>query len=1683
MTTVQEVEQRAIAWCKTTPDYVNPAIDCKLDTSHSEPVEVNTYPYSDDTYYHLVHVWLKRNGGFGGRASARWNERDTDDTDCAPEVVDRVYNYNCIDPDKLYTLEEPKENTDPEMCTGNPCDPASGVKTQTEVDFRVAAEGVPSYARFYTSKGSYRTGLGMAPGWRHTYSRTLDEEPDRYPTVFISSPVDQSSFYHSASDACSQGWDDIKASVFAGELTQATGTLVGGNTCKISEGGQTKAFLRVRAGGPWVPFTPPSSNKTVVRPNGSSIEFEQDGAGWAAPLSGTVSLEQSGSQWVFTDANDIRETYDSSGRLVAITHRNGQTETLDYELTVAQGGDDDAATLDRVTGPFGHTLSFAYDANGRLASVTTPDGTIAYAFDTNENLTTVTYPDLTTRQYVYEDTDFAHHLTGIIDENSSRFATWAYDDAGRAILSEHAGGKESVTLTYNANGTTTIVSGNGASRTYTFGVEAGQQKLTGIMGDVCSDCAGGNIKSRTYDTNGFLEEATDWNNVVTKTARNSRGLVETLTEALGTTDQRVTTTVWHADYRLPTKVTTPKNVTDTVYANDGNPTSITISGGGETRAWAMTYNSNGQLLTVDGPRTDVTDITTLTYHNCSTGGECGQLASVTNALGHVTNYSSYDAGGRLLQMTEPNGLETTYTYDSRGNVLTVTQTPNVGSALTTTMTYDDVGQLATLTTPEGVVLTYAYTAAHYLESVIDNAGNKISYSYDAMGNLTDEDTYDPYDVLARSMDYAYGLDEQLDGITNGSIVTTFAMDEVGNLSTETDGLQNATLHAYDALNRLNQTTDALSGITNFGYDAHDNLTSVAAPNNATTGYAYDDLDNMTSETSPDRGLISYTYDEAGNRLTALDARGITATYTYDALNRITSISYPTTGENVTYAYDNVSGNGIGRPASITDQSGTTSYTYDEFGRLATDARTISGMIYTTSYAYDDDGNIKTITYPSGRIVDYTRNTTAKIVQVTSNMSGIVKSVISSAAYEPFGPVSVLTYGNGVSFSYTHNADYSVDEITAAGISGRSYSYDAAGNVVEILDSVDLINLNLLEYDALNRLFAETSDVSESYGLAVLQDNPAAFWRLNETGGSIAFDATSNGFDSTYVGTFGFGDPSLMAGGDASVRVASAGAGYVQGSSLSGVVPTGIEMWFDTDDVTSWWRHLLGVYDVYPNAIQITHYRTSGQIVITDWQYNTLLMSDGSVSTGESHHLAIWYEAAANKTFMMIDGVVQQNTYNGNVFPPADPVVLIGRYDFGHKASAAFLGNFDDVAVYSTAVTAATFADHYVVGSTSDRSTRSYTYDSNGNRLSLTNDSGSESYTYAAGSNVLDSIASATLQHDVAGNRISDAGGIRTYGYDDTGRLDEFLDNGVLTASYVHNAMGQRAKKTVGAATTIYIYDTSGNLIAEHDSNGTLIRDYVWMNGVPVAQIDQGEAFSYLHFDHLGTPRLATDDAQTVVWRWDSDAFGSTAANDDPDGNGTPLTVNLRFPGQYYDVETGFHYNYYRTYDPATGRYLESDPIGLAAGPNTYAYVGNMPTMYVDPFGLEVQLCRRPADLPWPLSLGKHSWIKTDTVEAGMGADPDVIPAQGNSDKPFTSVQVVDHTGQSLADNSTCEVIEDVDEDKVNELLRLGRPLGRWGPANHCQSFTNQVLWRASNRSPLAPPQTPIPDVPLWAQPL
>ena len=203
-------------------------------------------------------------------------------------------------------------------------------------------------------------------------------------------------------------------------------------------------------------------------------------------------------------------------------------------------------------------------------------------------------------------------------------------------------------------------------------------------------------------------------------------------------------------------------------------------------------------------------------------------------------------------------------------------------------------------------------------------------------------------------------------------------------------------------------------------------------------------------------------------------------------------------------------------------------------------------------------------------------------------------------------------------------------------------------------------------------------------------------------------------------------------------------------------------------------------------------------------------------------------------------------------------------------------------------------------------------------------------------------------------------------YDDAGRLIEAKADGATLATYSYDAFEQRVAKTTtaaapgGASSVHFIHDQFGRLIAEHDgASGAPLREYVWLGLMPVAFVDHssGSAVTYyIHVDQVMTPQKLTDGSGAVVWDRVQDPFGVEVS-----ATGS-LTQTLRFPGQYADIETNLHQNWNRDYDPSLGRYVQSDPIGLIGGINTYAYVEGNPLTGVDPMGLKMGLAERLSNL-------------------------------------------------------------------------------------------------------------------------
>ncbi len=324
-----------------------------------------------------------------------------------------------------------------------------------------------------------------------------------------------------------------------------------------------------------------SRQVTMSRPSGRKFIFSEQN-GLFAPdedvSSSLVSITLNNGQpgWEYHTESDVREFYSEQGQLLSSQRINGVELTFEYSL------DADLETLDRVTANSGGIIQFFYNVNRHIEKIITPDGNeIEYTYDTLNRLSKTGYLSSgTERNYKYENSVFPYHLTGLIDENGNRYATWNYDEMGRALSSEHASGVEKfiVDYTHYEDATNPRVSATnplGKQTTYYFTEILGVKKVTQVEGHPTASCEGAN-KAYTYDTNGYIASKTDWKGVVTSYTRDSRGLVLSKTVATGTPEERTTTTEWHAQYRLPTKITEPGKITEFTYDTQGRQLSRTV---------------------------------------------------------------------------------------------------------------------------------------------------------------------------------------------------------------------------------------------------------------------------------------------------------------------------------------------------------------------------------------------------------------------------------------------------------------------------------------------------------------------------------------------------------------------------------------------------------------------------------------------------------------------------------------------------------------------------------------------------------------------------------------------------------------------------------------------------------------------------------------------------------------------------------------------------------------------------------------------------------------------------------------------------------------------------------------------------------------------------------------------------
>jgi len=563
-----------------------------------------------------------------------------------------------------------------------------------------------------------------------------------------------------------------------------------------------------------------------------------------------------------------------------------------------------------------------------------------------------------------------------------------------------------------------------------------------------------------------------------------------------------------------------------------------------------------------------------------------------------------------------------------------------------------------------------------------------------------------------------------------------------------------------------------------------------------------------------------------------------------------------------------------------------------------------GQTMRWSYEYDAVGNLTKITDPRGIVTTFGYDALSRRTLTTQPpaASGGTSPTIG-AAYDGINQPKTVTDPRSLVTSYTTDGLGKTTTLASPDTGSTIKTYNDAGLVATSKDARNVTAT--YSYDALNRV---TQIVYSGTGFTTLTD-------------SFSYDQGTNGIGKLTGMTYAGGSTSWSYDGFG--RLASK-------TQTLGTVVLGVQK----------------SYDAAGRVASITY--PSGKVVAysyTNGQATAVTVNGSNIATSIAY---------------LPFGAVSSWTW-GNGTTHTRSFDTYGRMT-GHPVGADLRTLSYDDAGRITAIThfPATGLDQSFGYDNLDRlnqvtaasTTRGYGYDLTGNRTQATVNAATDTYTTGSTSNRLTGISgsiSRTMSYDAMGNITAD--GNLTATYDARGRMSTVQIGAAANTTYVYDALGQRVKKSGGPAGTVhYVYDEDGKVLGEYDGSGTAVREYVWLGEMPLAVLAPSETL-YVHADHLNAPRALMNSSNQLRWRWISDPFGVVAPEEDPSSLGA-FVLNLRLPGQLYDIESNLHYNYFRDYAPAYGRYVESDPIGLKGGSNTYAYVEDQPTKFADLLGLD-----------------------------------------------------------------------------------------------------------------------------------
>jgi RHS repeat-associated protein len=827
--------------------------------------------------------------------------------------------------------------------------------------------------------------------------------------------------------------------------------------------------------------------------------------------------------WQLTSTSGTVELFNEQGQLIQVNEIGQYQQNLHYN---------EQGLLSSVTDSAGQQITLGYNRLGLLTSLETPDGVTNYEYNLASKVLTKAITPIDAngergyKEYHYDDNRYRTAITSITNELDSTIHRMAYDDSGRAIMSALGDDAERVDVAFLDNRMSQVTSALGRKTTYQF--DNNNQPI-GIDGHATPSCIASN-QAYEYDDRGNIISKTDWNGATTMYTFNERNLETSRIEAAGTDIERTITTKWHPDYAVVTSITTPTNQQVFEYSESGLLLSYTtadliaeqnwlqsITDSYANRTITYQYNDIGQLIEVDGSRTDVDDITTYEYD------EAGNQIAVTNALGHSSKATEFDEAGRPTQLIAANGLMTELSYNERGWLSSNTVITGEGDNQTRATTqyryansgnYLGKGQVERIISPNGAVTKYTYDKAYRVKSMTNHLGESIEYVRDLEGNPIQIDTLNADRLLIKQQQQQFNELSQLIAQVGANYRIDHQYNGQGLLTKTTNGLGNSTSQAFDALNRLIETTEASGGVIYQDYNSQNKVTHITDQRGLTTEYQYNGFGEKVKQISPDTGTTVYRYNNAGLLTEKVDNAGQVTEYDYDAIGRVTHIHYVgAANEDVFYYYDEqaelaelplaagAETYAIGKTTQVTDASGSSHYKYNAQGQLMAKVYQLQGLQYRQQNHFNQRGQVTAQTYPSGMAVNYGYDGVGRVSNVTHQSTGDeITAIIDNVSYLPFAGTKRIKYANGIYQHNNHDIDGRLESIGLNkgfnSLHNREYVYDGANQITDIINHTNTELSQHYSYDVLSRLTGATGEYGElAYGYDEVGNRLSRRWQL------------------------------------------------------------------------------------------------------------------------------------------------------------------------------------------------------------------------------------------------------------------------------------------------------------------------------------------------------------------------------------------------------------------------------------------------------------------------------------------------------------------------------------------------------------------------------------------------------------